>query len=250
MSRALLLAGLTAGLLLTSPALAAGTLIYCSEGSPDSFNPAIGTATTSIDTGLPVFDTLVAFEPGGTRIVPALADSWTISPDGLTYTFHLRRGVRWHGTAGFTPTREMTADDVLFSFERMWKPEHPYHRVSGAAYDIFKDTGLPDLLQSITKLDDHTVAMTLKRVEAPFLADLAMPTGSIHSKEYADLLLAKGTPEQIDRVPVGTGPYRFVGYQKDIAVRYKAFPRAGRASRRWTPWSSPSRRTPRCARPR
>ena len=218
-----LVAGVSAALLLSSPVQAAKTLVYCSEGSPEIFNPALSPTSTSIDASLPIFDTLVAFEPGGSRIVPALAESWNISEDGLTYTFHLRHGVRWQSNAGFQPTREMNADDVLFSFERMWKADHPFHKVSGGAYDIFRDTGLPDLLAAITRIDDHTVAFTLKRVEATFLADMAMPHGSIQSKDYADHLLARKTPEVIDRVPIGTGPYQFLGYQKDVAIRYKAF---------------------------
>jgi ABC-type transport system substrate-binding protein len=53
-----------------------------------------------------------------TKIVPALAESWEISPDGLEYTFHLRKGVKFHTTKDFTPTRDFNADDVVFSFKR------------------------------------------------------------------------------------------------------------------------------------
>jgi dipeptide transport system substrate-binding protein len=60
----------------------------------------------------------VQFKPGTTEIAPALAESWEVSEDGLTYTFHLRKGVRFHANDRFTPTRELTADDVIFSFQR------------------------------------------------------------------------------------------------------------------------------------
>ncbi|MDQ4060182.1 MAG: ABC transporter substrate-binding protein, partial [Pseudomonadota bacterium] len=172
----------------------------------------------------PMFNNLVEFAPGRTTIVPGLAESWTVSEDGTAYTFRLRSGVKFHSNAVFRPSREMNADDVLFSLLRQWKEDHPYHRVSGATFDYFKDMQLPELLQSIDKLDERTVRIRLTRPEAPFLADLAMPFNAILSAEYADLLLRAGTPERLDREPVGTGPYAFASFQKDIAVRYRAFP--------------------------
>ncbi|MFO6017834.1 ABC transporter substrate-binding protein, partial [Pseudomonas aeruginosa] len=59
------------------------------------------------------------FERGGTKVLPGLAESWDVSDDGKTYTFHLRKGVKFHSTDYFKPTREFNADDVLFTFERM-----------------------------------------------------------------------------------------------------------------------------------
>ncbi|HYH36640.1 MAG TPA: ABC transporter substrate-binding protein [Azospirillum sp.] len=225
MKRILLGAGLcmTAALALAAPAHAAKTIVYCSEGSPENFNPQLNTTSTSMDVAIPVYNRLVQFEHGGTKVVPGLAESWTVSPDGLVYTFKLRQGVKWHSTNDFKPTRDFNADDVLFSFERQWKTDHPFHKVSGGAYDYFKDMGFPDLLKSIEKVDDHTVKFTLTKVEAPFIANLAMVFASVFSAEYADSLLKKKTPERIDQVPVGTGPFQFVAYQKDAVIRYKAF---------------------------
>jgi dipeptide transport system substrate-binding protein len=208
--------------LLGAPA-AAKTLVFCSEGNPESLNPQIVTTTTGMNAARPMFNNLVEFVTGSTAIKPALAESWEISEDGTAYTFRLRRGVRFHSNALFTPTRDMNADDVLFSLERQWKEDHPFHGVSGAGYDYFKDMGMPDLLQSIEKLDDYTVRITLTRAEAPFLADLAMPFNVILSAEYADQLLAGGTPDKLDQEPIGTGPFAFAGFQMDVAVRYRAF---------------------------
>jgi dipeptide transport system substrate-binding protein len=95
-------------------AQAAGTLIYCSEGSPEGFDPARYTAGTTFDAASqPLFNRLVEFERGGTRIEPALAEKWEVSADGLVYTFHLRRGVRFHTTEWFKPSRDFNADDVI-----------------------------------------------------------------------------------------------------------------------------------------
>jgi dipeptide transport system substrate-binding protein len=76
----------------------------------------------------------------------------------------------------------------------------------------------------VEKVDDYTVRITLKRPEAPFLANMAMMWASVQSKEYADAMLKAGTPEKIDQDPIGTGPFSLVNYQKDAIIRYKAFP--------------------------
>jgi dipeptide transport system substrate-binding protein len=81
-----------------------------------------------------------------------------------------------------------------------------------------------DLIDKIEKVDDMTVRFTLKRKEAPFLANVAMPFASILSKEYADKLQADGKMNQLNQMPVGTGPFTFVGYQQDAVIRYKANP--------------------------
>jgi dipeptide transport system substrate-binding protein len=202
----------------------AKTLVFCPEASPENFNPQINTTGTSFDAAGPVYNNLVQFERGSTEVVPALAESWTVSDDGKAYTFKLRQGVKVHSLKDFTPTRDFNADDVLFTFNRMWKKDHPYHPVSGGEYDYFNDMGMPDLLDAVEKVDDHTVRFVLKRNEAPFIANMAMPFAAMLSKEYADFLMEKGTPERIDQEPVGTGPYQFVNYQKDAVIRYKAFP--------------------------
>ncbi len=115
----------------------------------------------------------------------------------------------------FKPTRDFDADDVLFSIDRQWKPDNPYYKVSGGKYDYFNDMDMPKLLDSVEKTDDYTVVMKLKTPNVAILANLAMDFMAIGSEEYADFLLKKGTPEQFDQAPVGTGPFSFVSYQKD-----------------------------------
>ncbi|HET9902085.1 MAG TPA: ABC transporter substrate-binding protein [Xanthobacteraceae bacterium] len=217
------LAAVLAALALAAAPAEAKTLVFCSEGNPEALNPQIVTTTTGMNAGRPIFNTLVEFEPGTTHIVPGLAESWTVSDDGLVYTFRLREKVKFHANRIFKPTRDMNADDVAFSLMRQWRGDHPYHRVSNASFDYFKDMGMPDLLQAIDKLDARTIRITLKRPEAPFLANMAMPFNVIHSAEYAGQLLRAGTPETLDTEPIGTGPFAFVSYRKDVAVRYRVF---------------------------
>jgi dipeptide transport system substrate-binding protein len=146
-----------------------------------------------------------------------------VSPDGKSYVFHLRHGVKFQSNAHFTPSRDFDADDVLFSIERQWKADNPFHGVSGGSYDYFGDMDMARLLKTVEKLDDYTIRIELTEPQAPFLADLAMDFASILSAEYAQTLLAAGTPELIDHEPIGTGPFAFVQYQTDALIRYKRF---------------------------
>jgi dipeptide transport system substrate-binding protein len=211
-----------AALLFGSTAVSAKTLVYCSEGSPENFTPAINTTGTSFDAARPVYNRLTEFKRGTTIVGPGLAESWDIADGGKTIVFHLRKGVKFHSVKDFKPTRDFNADDVLFSFNRQWKPDNPYSKVSGGKYDYFNDMDMPALLDTIEKEDDYTIVMKLKTPNVAILANLAMDFASIASAEYADFLLKKGTPEQFDQVPVGTGPFSFVAYQKDAVIRFKA----------------------------
>ncbi|MCC1761872.1 ABC transporter substrate-binding protein, partial [Salmonella enterica subsp. enterica serovar Indiana] len=92
-----------------------------------------------------------------TEIVPALTKSWDISEDGLTYTFHLRDDVKFHTTDYFKPTRNLNADDVLWSFQRQLDPKHPWHNKSTTGFPYFESMGFKELLKSVEKTDDHTV---------------------------------------------------------------------------------------------
>ncbi len=201
----------------------AKTLVYCSEGSPEGFNPSLYTSGTTFDaSSRQLFNRLVEFKRGSTVIVPALAESWDVSDDGLTYTFNLRSGVKFHANDDFTPSRDFNADDVIYSFERQRDPNHPFHKVSGGDYEYFNAMDMPGLLESVEKVDDSTVRFTLTRPEAPFIANMAMDFASILSAEHADAMSAAGTPEKVDLAPVGTGPFRLVAYQKDAVIRYAA----------------------------
>jgi len=208
-----------------STAQAAKTLVYCSEGSPEGFNPSLYTSGTTFDaSSRAIYNKLVEFKLGTTEIVPGLATSWTVSPDGLVYTFKLRRGVKFHSTPYFKPTRDFNADDVIFSLKRQWDKNHPFHKVSGGSYEYFNGMDMPKLIKAIDKVDNYTVRITLNQPEAPFIANLAMDFASIMSAEYADKAAKAGKKEMVDLQPIGTGPFVFVAYQKDAVIRYRAHP--------------------------
>lgn len=214
---------LAAGMLLAAVGTSAMSqaLVYCSEGSPEGFDPALYTSGTTFDASShPIYNRLAEFRVGTTETIPGLAESWEVSEDGLTVTFNLRQGVSFHSNDQFTPTRDFNADDVIFSFDRQGNEENPYFTVSGGTWEYYGGMSMPDLIASIDKVDDYTVQFNLTRPEAPIIANMAMDFASIVSKEYADAMLEAGTPEMVNQAPIGTGPFAFQAYQKDAVIRY------------------------------
>ncbi|SAK72356.1 extracellular solute-binding protein [Caballeronia glebae] len=196
-------------------------LVYCSEASPAGFDEAQFTSSVEASAaGYTVYNRLVEFDRENGDIEPGLAESWERAADGLQYTFHLRRGVRFHTTKDFTPTREFNADDVVFTFERMRDPEHPFRRAYPVSFPYFRDLGLATNVQRVEALDPHTVRFTLARIDGPFMQKMAMPFASILSREYADKLLASGKASDINWHPVGTGPFVFREYTKDATISF------------------------------
>jgi len=215
-----------AGLLASAPfAHAATNLVFCSEGSPAGFDPGQYTTGTDFDASAEtIFNRLSQFERGGTAVVPGLATSWDVSDDGLTYTFHLREGVKFHTTEYFKPTRTFNADDVLFTFNRMLDKDMPFRKAYPTEFPYFTDMGMDANISKVEKVDDNTVKFTLKGVDAAFIQNLAMSFASIQSAEYAAQLLKQGKAQDINQKPIGTGPFVFSRYQKDAQIRYKGNP--------------------------
>ncbi len=147
--------------------------------------------------------------------VPDLAESWKVSDDGLTYTFTLRKGVRFHNG------REMVADDVRFSFERLLRPETASQRawvvepIAGARE--MRD-GKARSLAGLETPDAHTVVLRLKEAFSPMLMLqlLAMGNAAIVPRECFDA--ERGGGEKFGRRPVGTGPFRFVSWRDHDAI--------------------------------
>jgi len=222
-----LLALALSALLPASAAWAANndTLIYCSEASPESFNPQIASSGPSfVASSQVLYNRLINFDPLKNTPIPSLATEWKISPDGLTYTFTLRQGVKFNSNKFFTPTRDFNADDVIFSVLRQKDTSHPYHNVSQGNYEYFNDVGLDKLIKEVKKVDDYHVQFVLNEPNAAFLADWGMDFASILSAEYADAMMKKGTPENVDNWPIGTGPYALQQYKVDSIIRYIANP--------------------------
>jgi dipeptide transport system substrate-binding protein len=208
------------------PALAsAAPLTVCTEASPEGFDVVQYNSLTTTNASADVLmNRLVEYSVGQGQVIASLADKWSVSDDGLTYEFKLHPGVKFHATAYFTPTRELQAADVLFSFQRMLDPANPWHKVAQSGFPHAQSMQLPGLIKRIEAPDPLTVRFTLDHPDATFLATLSMGFASIYSAEYAEQLMKAGTPEKMNAQPIGTGPFEFVRFQKDAVVRYKANP--------------------------
>ena len=197
------------------------TLVYCSEASPDYFNPQLSLSGSAFDATSLIYSRLLEFRSNkGSKFKPGLAEKWAVSKEGRIYTFYLRKNVSFHSRGGFKPSRFLNADDVIWSFERQRNENHPFHKVNGGGYRFFQALGLPDLLQEVRKKNDYEVQFILKNPHVVFLSYLAMEFANILSKEYGEWLVKQGKKEQIDFEPVGTGPFIFKKYIKDSLIRY------------------------------
>ena len=210
--------------LLFAPVLAqAATLAVCTEASPEGFDVVQYNSLTTTNASADVLmNRLVEFDAARGELLPSLAQSWQVSADGLTYDFQLRDAVAFHSTDYFTPTRTLNAEDVLFSFQRMLDADHPWHASAPSGYPHAQSMQWPDLVKRIEAPTPQQVRITLTRPDATFLPTLSMGFASIYSAEYADQLLAAGTPAELNRKPIGTGPFILKRFQKDAAVRYVA----------------------------
>lgn len=211
---------------LCAPVLAqAAPLSVCTEASPEGFDVVQYNSLTTTNASADVLmNSLVGYDATAGKVIPSLADSWQVSADGLTYTFKLHPGVKFHTTEWFKPSRALRAEDVLFSFQRMLDPANPWHKVNKSGFPHAQSMQLPSLIKQIDAPDPLTVRFTLNHPDSTFLATLTMGFASIYSAEYADQLLKAGKPEQLNSQPIGTGPFVFVRFQKDAVVRYKANP--------------------------
>ena len=212
--------------LLCTPILAqAATLSVCTEASPEGFDVVqYNSLTTTNASADMLMNRLVEFDAEQGTLLPSLARNWSVSDDGLVYDFQLRNDVQFHHSADFTPSRKLDAQDVVFSLQRMLDPNHPGHAVAASGYPHAQSMQWPSLIAKVEAPGTHDVRITLNRRDATFLATLSMGFASIYSAEYADQLMAAGTPQRLNSAPVGSGPFVFERFQKDAVVRYRANP--------------------------
>lgn len=197
------------------------SLIYCSEGSPETFNPQLITSGTTIDaTSNQLYNRLLRFNGDDNHLEPSVAKSWHITKDGRKITLYLENNIPFHTTDYFTPTRNLNADDILFSFNRIIDEDHPYHLISGGNYGYFQSIEFDKAVEDIEKINDYTVRFHLNHADSSFLANLASDFSVILSKEYGDQLIKQDALQNIDILPVGTGPFKFKEYRVGSMIRY------------------------------
>ncbi|MGL5815086.1 MAG: ABC transporter substrate-binding protein SapA [Aeromonas sp.] len=200
-------------------------LIYCVEGAPQTFNPQLANSAVTLDASArPLYDRLLEVNANTLGIEGGLATRWRVSDDGLTYRLTLRKGVSFHRTPWFNPSRPFNADDVLFTYQRLLDEHHPFHRISGGDYPYFSSLGLSSLIKRVYKQGPHEVVFELNRPDSSFLATLASDYAIVLSAEYGEQMQKAGTPELLDSRPIGTGPFSFKEYRHNEYVRYLRHP--------------------------
>jgi len=177
-------------------------LIYHIGAEPATLNPITSTDVyeSMINSGN-IYETLVKRDNATLDIVPLLAESWKISDDKLTYTFHIRKGIKWQDGVPFT------SQDVVFSYSKIMDPQvdAPHLR------NYYKD------IKSVEAVDELTVKFTYSR---PYFLALefcgGMPVVPKHLFEKGDF-----NTNEAGRHPIGTGPYRFVRWNtgREIALQ-------------------------------
>ncbi len=182
-------------------------LIFGSSGDVTTLDPGDsddGETNQRLDN---IFEGLVQFKPGTVEIEPCLATSWEISEDGKEILFHLRKDVLFHDGTPFN------ADAVIFSFARMYDKKHPFHSYGKWSYWdwCFSD------IDRVEKVDDFSVKIILKNINASIMISLVMTTVCIVSPDNHEKL-----GEDASKHPCGTGPFKFVEWIKDDQITLMA----------------------------
>ena len=210
--RALLATTAAAGLAFgAAPALAQtppGVLVVGQIAEPKALDPAAVTAVNDFRILMNLYDGLVRYRDGTLEVEPALASDWQVSDDGTEYTFTLREGVTFHDGTPFD------AEAVVFNFERMLNEDHPYADTGPFPLAFFFSA-----VDTVEAVDDTTVKFTLNEPYAPFLSNLAYPTGLIVSPAAV-----RDHGGDFGRNPSGTGPFTFVEWRSNEAVVVEANP--------------------------
>lgn len=182
---------------------------------PVSIDPPNSYESEGIQVVRQVFDGLVDYDPETLEVVPAIAEKWDLSDDGLVYTFHLKKGVKFHSG------RECTAEDFVYAWTRAVDDETAaylaYHLEPIVGYDEMQD-GSADTFEGVKAVDDYTLEVTLKYPYADFVKTLGhvvfYPVAREDVEEWGDLYT-----EHIN----GTGAFKFVEWKHDQYIQLERF---------------------------
>ncbi|MDF2631792.1 MAG: ABC-type dipeptide transport system, periplasmic component [Caproiciproducens sp.] len=184
----------------TTKSRAQDTLIYAQGADPRGLDPALVDDGESAKIMVNIYEGLLKYDKDSTKVGPALAESWDVSKDGLTYTFHLRKGVKFQDGTDFN------ADAVKFNIDRQLAPK------------VTEDMGYASFVYGSVKdvqvVDANTVKINMKSASTPFLNNLAMSLGAPIISPKA----LKDNNNNVNEHPCGTGPYKFVSWTKSQNV--------------------------------
>ncbi|TVY04236.1 ABC transporter substrate-binding protein [Cohnella terricola] len=197
----------------SSPSASKGNKILIFGRNSDSVGLDLATTTDgeSYRVAVNVLETLVVYDPTTKGVSPKLAESWTVSDDGLTYTFKLRQGIKFQDGTDFN------AEAVAFNFERWMDKSNPLHNKDGFPYyeSIFGGYkgDAQHAIAGITVADPYTVQFKLTKPISSFLSNLAIPNFGIASPEAL-----KDTSRDFNKSPVGTGPFLLTDWKANDTI--------------------------------
>ncbi|MBI2858876.1 MAG: ABC transporter substrate-binding protein [Chloroflexi bacterium] len=168
----------------------------------DRFDPATLSRTTNMLFAVPTFDHLIRLDNG--KLIPGLADSWEMAPDGLSWIFRIHKGVKFHNG------EDLKADDVKFSFERFMLPIAPQSEMRNG-------------IERVEIVDDYTVRVHTKGPQpyfATFVSYYSPAYGAIQPKDYIE---ARGV-EYFTNNPIGSGPWKMIRHDPGDSVKWEAVP--------------------------
>ena len=193
------------------------TLVFGRNKDAVRLDPAIVTDGNSLNVSRVTMEGLTQYALGSFDIEPCLATSWTVSPDGKTWRFHLRHGVTFQDRTPFN------ADAVKFNFDRWRLKDNPWHKLlqGNLEYSYYESQfgGFPGAIKDVKVLASDEVEFDLSRPVAPMLTNLAMPAFGFSSPTAM-----KKAGEDYFRQPIGTGPYQVTEWQKDDHITLTAYP--------------------------
>jgi peptide/nickel transport system substrate-binding protein len=199
------LSSLTACTVGKSADRAKDTIIYAQGADPRGLDPALVDDGESAKIMVNIYEGLLKYNKDSTAVEPSLAESWDVSPDGLSYTFHLKKGVKFQDGTAFN------ADAVKFNIDRQLAPKVTEDMsYAGFVFGSVKD---------VEVVDENTVKINMTSASTPFLNNLAMCLGApiVSPKALQD------NSNNVNEHPVGTGPYSFVSWTKGQNVVLKRF---------------------------
>jgi len=183
------------------------------EFNPKTLDPVLSIDNYAVTIIQQVFDGLVQFDKD-LNIIPAIAKSWKITPDGLSYTFYLREGIKFHNG------REVVAKDFVYSFTRILHPETKssssdfFMRILGAKEFVDKKT---KEVKGLMATDRYTLKIILSEPYAPFISIFAMKGSKVVPKEEVEK-----SGVDFGKYPVGTGPFKFVSMKEGEEIILEA----------------------------
>ena len=208
-----LLAGCSGGGSSATSSSAEAQLVIARVKDAVHLDPALATDGMSLNISQEIFQNLVRFKPGSFDITPQIAQSWTTSADGKTWTFTLAPNQK------FSDGTPLDAAAVKFNFDRWRLAGNPYHGTQPFQYYVDMWGGLPGLIADVKADAPTQVSFTLAKPDGPFLHNLAMPSFAIGSPEAI-----KKDPAAFDLKPIGSGPYMVAEWVKDDHITLSANP--------------------------